>query len=67
MGEDVYCGACLGDPRQHWGDEIYLFRQASFGYGWPKSTRTLLDQIGKRNEFALYGEEDRRITNTDHS
>ena len=50
IGTDVFCSSCLGDPGQHWGEELYLFRMASFGYGSPESLDSLLDQIGERQE-----------------
>ena len=46
--QEVYCNACLGDPGQHWGEKLYLFRKASCGHGSPDSIHPLLDQIGLR-------------------
>jgi hypothetical protein len=51
MGKEVFYSSSLGDPGQHWGEELHLFRMASFGHGSPESIHSLLDQIGERREF----------------
>ncbi len=57
MGIEVFCSICLGDPGQHWGEKLFLFRMASFGRGSPEGIHSLLDQIGQRRGF----EEDKAL------
>lgn len=63
MGKVVFCSNCLGDPGQSWGEELYLFRMASFGYGSPESIHSLLDQVGGRRELAIPYKGPREIAN----